>query len=170
MAQRQTHPGRKTALAILLSGAFIGLSLAYGEYITPGAAYAAFADCEGGPVLIDVHVENLRSDSGLVTGAIYDDNPRNFLAGGRKISRSRVVPQNGAATLCLHAPRQGNYAIFVYHDENANRKYDLSFFGRPKEGVGFSNNPTLRGLPDLGEVLFPVDSNESEISVVLTYP
>jgi uncharacterized protein (DUF2141 family) len=37
----------------------------------------------------------------------------------------------------------GRYGIVVIHDENENQKLDRNFFGIPKEGFGFSNNPRI---------------------------
>lgn len=33
-----------------------------------------------------------------------------------------------------------DYALVIYHDENANEEFDMNFLGIPKESYGFSNN------------------------------
>ncbi len=49
----------------------------------------------------------------------------------------------------------GTYAIKIYHDENGNDELDTNFLGIPKEGVGFSNNPSARfGEPGFDEAKF----------------
>ena len=49
----------------------------------------------------------------------------------------------GTVDVCLTAPEPGTYAVAVYHDENANVKFDKNWFGLPVEGYGISNNPTF---------------------------
>tara|TARA_R110000744_G_scaffold111003_1_gene209135 strand:- start:11 stop:385 length:375 start_codon:yes stop_codon:yes gene_type:complete len=46
------------------------------------------------------------------------------------------------------------YAIFAFHDENENGKLDLNPLKMPKEGFGFSNNPTLRRRPRWNQISF----------------
>jgi len=69
-------------------------------------------------------------------------------AAGWPDDRSRAVVQGGfaigdrQATETFQVP-PGRYAIVVIHDENENQKLDRNFFGIPKEGFGFSNNPRV---------------------------
>jgi len=134
-------------------------------------ATAAPEDCANDNVHIEVSIENVRSARGLVAAVLYDGNPNNFLASGRSVSKTRAPAKLGVSRLCVDAPITGNYALIIYHDENGNREFDLSFLGRPEEGVGFSNNPPPGGgLPNHGAVMFPVSSATEEIQIFLSYP
>ena len=60
----------------------------------------------------------------------------------------------------------GEYAIKIYHDENRNDELDTNFLGIPKEGVGFSNNPSARfGEPDFEEAKFVFDSPSMTVDI-----
>jgi len=54
----------------------------------------------------------------------------------------------------------GTYAVKVFHDENNNKELDTNFVGIPKESVGFSNNPSLMGMPSFSKVSFTVDGDK----------
>ena len=48
------------------------------------------------------------------------------------------VPIKKAPYLILPELDPGEYMIAVFHDSNHNGKMDFNFFGKPKEGFGFS--------------------------------
>lgn len=153
----------------------VAVATLYGALIAavmvPGPALAAPEDCAGDAMHIEVTVENLRNAIGLVAAILYDGNPRNFLAGGRSVSKTRVPAQENTATFCVDAPAPGQYALIVYHDENSNREFDFSPFTGPSEGTGFSNNPVLEdSLPDHAQVVFTVDEELERLLVFLNYP
>ena len=63
----------------------------------------------------------------------------------------------------------GRYALAVFHDENANRKLD-TFLGVPREGFGFSRNPTIRfGAPRFDKVTIELAPGFARTSVRLQY-
>ncbi len=61
----------------------------------------------------------------------------------------------------------GEYAVSVVHDTNENRKVDRSFFGFPKEGVGFSNDQkVVMSAPRYDKSKFPLVAGENKIIVI----
>ncbi len=62
----------------------------------------------------------------------------------------------------------GEYAIKVYHDENANDELDTRIFGIPIERYGFSNNArgTL-GPPEYEDAVFYLNSAKKEIFITI---
>ena len=110
--------------------------------MTPGLDAVA-APCGQSPDEIVVRVSNLRSDAGNVVAELYPDDPANFLKGRVRIERAFQPAAQGTVDVCLTAPEPGIYAVAVYHDENANVKFDKNWFGLPIEGYGISNNPTI---------------------------
>ena len=111
--------------------------------MTPGLDALA-APCGQSPDEIVVRVSNLRSDAGNVVAELYPDDPANFLKGRARIERAfQPAVAQGTVDVCLTAPEPGTYAVAVYHDENANVKFDKNWFGLPVEGYGISNNPTF---------------------------
>ncbi|HEX5184569.1 MAG TPA: DUF2141 domain-containing protein [Allosphingosinicella sp.] len=147
----------------------------------PGPAQAA-ADGDGaragetcaghpGTVRLLVDVQGVRSSQGLIAVTLYADNPQKFLAHHGSLYVGRVPARQGTTRLCLWVPKPGIWALAVYHDENGNRKFDRNMFGMPREGAGFSNNPsTFFGLPAFHKVRFQVRGPETGINVRLKYP
>lgn len=129
--------------------------------------------CTGHPgtVRLFVNVQNVRSSQGLVAVTLYADDSSKFLAHHGSLYVGRVPARKGTTRVCIWVPKPGIWAIVAYHDENANRKFDRNMFGMPKEGGGFSNNPsTFFGLPAFHNVRFPVHAPQTEISIRLKYP
>lgn len=89
---------------------------------------------------ITVTVSAVRSQSGEIICALFDD------AGSfdKRIPLIKVVaPARTPATTCVfHHVQAGIYAVTAIHDENGNGRLDKTFFGRPTEGYGVSNNHT----------------------------
>ena len=64
----------------------------------------------------------------------------------------------------------GRYAAQAFHDENDSGTLDRTFFGLPKEAMGFSNNaPMHLGPPRFDAAAFPVSTGTTEIGFALKY-
>jgi uncharacterized protein (DUF2141 family) len=136
--------------------------------LTPYAGQAA--DCpEGTPTRIWIHVEGLKNTKGTVTASLYD-SAKNFLKKGRRIAKEREPASTDAVKVCMPAPGPGTYAIALYHDENANRKFDRTWYGKPKEGHAFSNDARGRLVaPSYKAAAITVEGTENEIVVHMRY-
>jgi uncharacterized protein (DUF2141 family) len=91
---------------------------------------------------LEIHVTGFRNNEGKAGGAVFGS------PAGWPDDRSRAVVQGGFAIAGRQATETfqvppGRYGIVVIHDENENQKLDRNFFGIPKEGFGFSNNPRI---------------------------
>ncbi|HEY1605885.1 MAG TPA: DUF2141 domain-containing protein [Allosphingosinicella sp.] len=158
----------------LLPAVIAALSLSF----CPGPARAGGeadggATCTGHPgtVRLLVDVQGVRSSQGLIAVTLYGDDSSKFLAHHGSLYVGRVPARQGTTRLCIWVPKSGIWALAVYHDENGNRKFDRNMFGMPKEGAGFSNNPsTFFGLPAFHKVRFAVRAPQTEIGVRLKYP
>jgi len=120
------------------------------------------------PYQAEIQVSNLVSAEGNIRVQIYNDNPDDWLAKGRKLVRVDVpVDPEGYENqrVCVPVPDAGTYAFVVLHDKNANGKADIF-----TEGFGFSNNPKL-GLskPDHGAVITRVDKNYIVLPIDVKY-
>jgi uncharacterized protein (DUF2141 family) len=95
---------------------------------------------------LEVRIERLRNDRGLVhlcltrSATHFPDCSSDPQAVKRSVSaaEAREVRITGIAP--------GRWALSVFHDENSNEKLD-TFVGIPREGFGFSRNPTVRFGP-----------------------
>ena len=152
--------------AILVGGLGILLS-ALGFSGTMGRATAP-PSCDGELFPILITIEKVRSSAGTIKVELYSDDSEN--SKGRKVARTRVKAVKGETELCLNAPSAGNYSIAFYHDENDNGKFDQNFFGIPKEGFGFSNNPEIGfGRPDHDEIRFHVGGEAMKLRISAVY-
>ena len=123
-----------------------GLAVTLAVMIPAPAAMAAA--CSQAADEIVVRISNLRNGAGNVVAVLYGNDPPNFLKRGTKLEKSwQPVAGQGTVDVCLTAPEPGTYAVVVYHDENANVKFDKNWIGLPIEGYGISNNPTIFLVP-----------------------
>ena len=134
----------------------------------------ALADdgCEGDRTAtsakISAQVTGLRQVKGEVTITVYPDDKRRFLAKGGKLARVRTKAL--AVTRACFWVTPGNYAIAIYHDVNADRKFNRTMVGLPAEGFGFSNNPETKvGLPLLSAARFATGPGEKVVAIQTRY-
>ncbi len=144
--------------------------VAAGLAAAPAAAQEA---CTGTPsaTRLFVTVENVRSAQGLVAVTLYPDDSSRFLARRGSLYVGRVPALAGTTRVCIHVPAPGTYAIAVYHDADANRRFNRNGLGLPAEGYGFSNDaPALFGLPSFRSVRLQVPRSGFETRVRMRYP
>lgn len=63
----------------------------------------------------------------------------------------------------------GTYGLGVYQDEDNSGKLHTSLFGIPKEGYGFSNNPSVMRMPTFQEVQFAVAQQDKTVVIHLKH-
>jgi uncharacterized protein (DUF2141 family) len=64
----------------------------------------------------------------------------------------------------------GKYAVYVFHDEDSDKKLKTNFIGMPKEGMGVSNNAKGHfGPPKFDDAKFDFNKPELTITISLTY-
>jgi uncharacterized protein (DUF2141 family) len=102
---------------------------------------------------------------------LYADDRSKFLAHHGSLYVGRVPATKGTTSVCIHVPRTGVYALAVYHDVNANRRYDRTAVGLPAEPYGFSNNPRVfLGMPAWTSVRLTVPRSDLHTVVRLHNP
>ena len=105
-------------------------------------------------VSLSVTVSGLRSESGTVHIALYDE-PKNFPNPDGMISKAKASIVAGMARYDFFALEKKTYAIAVYHDENENDSFDQGLLGIPLEDYAFSNNATVfLGPPSFDDAAF----------------
>ena len=130
----------------------------------------AVAACSAAGDEIVVRVSQLRNGAGNVVAVLYGDNPDDFLKKGRKLAKVWTPAREGTVDVCLTAPRPGTYAVAVYHDENANIRFDKTWIGLPDEGYGISNNPKFfLAPPHFDEAKFEAMAGPTVIDIDIRY-
>jgi uncharacterized protein (DUF2141 family) len=124
--------------------------------------------CTGEPNELLIVIKNVKESVGLITAELYRNDEQTFLTKEGREERMRVAARAPVTQFCMHAPGASDYAMAVYHDENANQKFDKGAFGLPAEPYGVSNNPRMRfGPPSIQEALFHVALNGSTVEIDL---
>jgi uncharacterized protein (DUF2141 family) len=160
---------RLRAVTIVLASLVMASSTAYAQ----PQDTAAPAGCTGlaSATWLRVVASGLRNSNGLLAVTLYADIPSKFLAHHGSLYVGRVNAVAGTTSACIFVPQPGIYAIALYHDENANQKFDRTAIGLPAEGYGFSNNPpTLVGLPSFRSVRLNVPRSGLTTRITMKYP
>ena len=118
-----------------------------------------------------LRVAGVRNKTGVVRCALFT-TPQGWPEDKTKSARFGSLPANGGVeTFTISGLPEGTYAISVIHDENENHKLDRDLFGRPKEGIGFGNNPKIRfSAPTWKQSSVHVAGASIESTVDLRYP
>lgn len=105
---------------------------------------------------ITVSVSGFLNSDGDVLVYLYKEGQKLKLDEANFKTLKTSIQNETAKAVFKNVPK-GNYAILVLHDEDANGKLKMYFFGPPKEGIGASNNP--KGHPKFDEASFTVDQD-----------
>lgn len=123
------------------------LSPTTGSYADEGQVATAESvnseSCAEHPYSIDLEVHNVRKKKGLITVDLHDDNPDGFLNKSGLVDRVRAPAEKDVTRICIPIEHPGIYAIAIYHDKDANQKFNKNFLGIPSEPFGISNNPRI---------------------------
>ena len=124
--------------------------------------------CIGGKNEIRIRIDGLEKSVGLMTADLYRNDPDGFLKRTGRIAQVRFAAKAPQTAFCMRTEAPGDYAIAVYHDENANKTFDKKAFGLPAEPYGISNNPIIRfGPPSVDEALFNVTAEGADVRIEL---
>jgi len=108
---------------------------------------------------LTIVVEGAENDKGKIFIALSPDES-DYKKKDDAFKEAEVGIANGTATHTFSLPT-GTYAVKVFHDENNNGELDTNFIGIPKEAVGFSNNPSLMGMPSFNKVSFQLNGEKT---------
>lgn len=117
---------------------------------------------------LEVRFEGVRNSRGLIQACLMQEQAK-FPDCAADRHAVRLVVSAGATSLIFEGLVPGEYALALFHDENANSRLD-TFLGIPKEGFGFSRNPKVRfGAPRFDEVSIRLTPGLNRTRVRLQY-
>jgi uncharacterized protein (DUF2141 family) len=118
---------------------------------------------------ISVSVSGARNDAGSMRCALYA-SPDGFRQPGREF-RGVVAPIRGQQATCVFSGiPAGTYAVAVFHAERNETQLETGMFGKPKQGYGFSNNPSSTfGPPGFSAAAFQYGGGNQSLRVNLQY-
>jgi uncharacterized protein (DUF2141 family) len=119
---------------------------------------------------LKVVVKNYRNTTGQV-GFFLFNSENGFPGHTEKALLSGFVKTAGnSVEYTFTNLAMGTYAVYVYHDENNDKKLTTNFIGMPKEGIGVSNNAKGHfGPPKFIDAKFDFNKSEYTIMISLTY-
>jgi uncharacterized protein (DUF2141 family) len=117
---------------------------------------------------LEVTLEHLRNGKGELQLCLTRE-PAHFPdCRGDPRAVTRTVPAS-ARIVRFAGLAPGGYALSVFHDENRNRKLDMTLM-IPREGFGFSRNPVVRfGAPKFRQVRIDLPAGFSRQVVRMQY-
>jgi uncharacterized protein (DUF2141 family) len=85
--------------------------------------------------------------------------------------RGAVAPiKNGQATCLFSGVPAGTYGVAVFHAEHNETQMERGLFGKPKQGYGFSSNPSSTfGPPSFNSAAFTYKGGTLHLPVRLSY-
>jgi len=118
---------------------------------------------------LNVNVGGVRNDTGSVRCGLYA-SPDGFREPGKQF-RGAVAPiRNGQATCVFNGIPAGTYALAIFHAEQNETRMETGMFGKPKQGFGFSQNPSSTfGPPDFSKAAFDYKGGNMSLPVRLSY-
>ena len=131
-------------------------------------AAAPVADAQA-PGRLSVHVTGLHNDNGSVRCGLYA-SADTFRQPGRELKGAVAKPSGQRATCLFSGIAAGTYAVAVFHAENNETRLETGMFGKPKQGYGFSRNPsTTFGAPGFEAAAFNYPGGNLTMPVQLQY-
>ena len=131
-----------------------------------GLASGANAEPSG---KLTVSVIGVRSDSGAVRCGLYS-SPAGFREPGHELRGAVAQIKNGLAACVFSGLPAGTYAVAVFHAEHNETQMETGLFGKPKQGYGFSNNPSSTfGPPSFNSAAFAYSGGALHLPVQLSY-
>ena len=110
----------------------------------PGMAQPGMAgSLDREPASLDIVITGIKSDKGVIRLALCPPGAGFPDCKSKVVRTASLAIAGGVARATLSGLAPGRYAVSVFHDANANARFD-TFAGIPKEGYGFSRNPSFK--------------------------
>ncbi len=117
-----------------------------------------------------IEVVGLRSSEGMMRASLWDTETGFPLEKELAWRRATAKITDAESQLQFEGVPYGQWAISIYHDENANGELDRNFFGIPTEGIGASNNRVGRfSAPVFEDATFRLDEPKKVLSIQLRH-
>ena len=110
---------------------------------------------------LNITVSGLKNTVGIIQIGIYN-NKESFPRVDRQYKLCFIEPKELSVVCTIRDLPEGEYAVALFHDQNADGICNTNFLGIPREGYGFSKNFKPRLLvPDFNDCKIDLSSNMS---------
>ncbi len=136
---------------------------------TPESEAGADENQQGSNIHVDIG--GLRNNRGQVYCWLFT-SAQDFPSNGRGNAESTASTITDRHAACDFENRDsGSYAIVVFHDEDSQHVIELNPDGTAREGVGFSNNPSISSaMPGYDAAMFAYRTGELNLTINIQYP
>jgi uncharacterized protein (DUF2141 family) len=115
---------------------------------------------------LEVRVTDIRSSKGFVRVTVCRE--ADFLKSCRMGASAPATV--GSVSVVVRGVPPGRYAVQAFHDENGDGKLSTSWFGIPRDGIGFSNDAMPRLMkPHFARAAFDHADEGQRVPVKLRY-
>ncbi len=127
---------------------------------------AALAAVPARAATLDVAVSGVRNDKGIVLVAVC---PAAQFLRDTCAYRGRAPARAGEVVVQVDVP-PGTYAVQAYHSEDGSGRLRRSFFGVPRDGIGFSRDARFHyGPPSFADAAVRVGPEGGRVRLTLHY-
>jgi uncharacterized protein (DUF2141 family) len=114
-------------------------------------------------------IEGLRNDQGVVRCGLYV-SATGFRQPGQELRGAVASIKGGRATCVFGNVPVGTYAVAAFHAEQNEAQIETGAFGKPKQGYGFSRNPSAGfGPPAFSDAAFEYKGGPQALPIRLHY-
>lgn len=118
---------------------------------------------------VNVAINGVRNDAGVIRCGLFA-SADGFRVPGRELREIVSKIAGGKASCAFGSVSDGTYAIAVFHAENNEKTLETGLFGQPKQGVGFSRNPSITfGPPGFSSASFQVGDKPVNLQIEMKY-
>jgi len=118
---------------------------------------------------VDVSINGVRNSAGVIRCGLFA-SANGFRVPGREMREAVGRIEKGKAKCNFGSVPNGTYAVAVFHAERNERKLETGLFGQPKQGVGFSRNPSISfGPPSFSDASFTVGPQPVNLEIRMKY-
>lgn len=120
-------------------------------------------------VTVHVRIEGFKNEKGLCCLLLFESK-KGFPESSKHailILKDRIINKSAEFEFNISS---GIYAVSILHDENLNERLDKTWYGKPVEGFGISNNPEVGfGPPAFQESSIPLQDNNHFLKIKMIY-
>lgn len=119
---------------------------------------------------LKIELVGLRNTKGNIVLALFSDS-QGYPDKPEAAVRSEVFTVTDVSmTITISDIPYGNYAVTIFHDENADSELNTNLLGIPQEGIGFSGNPKIwKGVPKYEKSQFNFSPDQEKITIKVKY-
>lgn len=118
---------------------------------------------------LEVEVHEAKNADGRVICGLYD-SAETFRKPGLQLAEATSTITDGKAHCRFPQVAPGRYAVAAFHAEQGELQPSYGFLGKPKQGVAFTNNPSITfGPPRFDDAAIDVGAESLRVMITLKY-